>query len=312
MNSLFRTTIKVLLIICLLQLFAAPFKTTAQMAGTPDQLDMAGTLVSLKKTVDNFTRTGDRSTGTEGCDQAAAYIRERLAETDPDRLDSVHFTVPVRKHLGSKLIIGEREIPISPILYNAITPESLPEGGLRGNLVYVGKGELADFNGKEIKDAIVLMEFDSGRNWLNAASLGATALIYINRGIAPKNRFSEKEELSPLQFPCFWIEEQTLHQLTGSSAAAPASLNGMTVRLETVIEWVEAKAQNIYALYPGTKEELQNQLIIVEAFYDSSTFIPGHSPGAEESLSIAGLLQLAELLSRQPPSRPFLLVASSG
>ncbi|MDH3329565.1 MAG: ABC transporter permease, partial [Desulfobulbaceae bacterium] len=48
------------------------------------------------------------------------------------------------------------------------------------------------------------------------------------------------------------------------------------------------------------------------AFYDSSAFIPGHSPGAEESLSIAGLLQLAELLSRQPPSRPFLLVASSG
>jgi hypothetical protein len=68
----------------------------------------------------------------------------------------------------------------------------------------------------------------------------------------------------------------------------------------------------MYALYPGTDPEMASQLIIVEAFYDSSSFIPGRSPGADEALSVAGLLQLAERLARHPPNRPFLLIASGG
>jgi hypothetical protein len=274
--------------------------------------DLQNTIASLQSSVGIFSRDGDRSTGTEGCDNAAAYIMERLAATNPDRLDTARFTVPVRRHFGSSLVLDGKRIPLDPILYNAITPESLPQEGLRGNLVYVGRGELAELNGKKIRGAIVLMEFDSGRNWLNAASHGAAALIYINRGASPKRRFLEKEELSPLQFPCFWLEEENLHLLTGDPGADAASLDGVEARLESAIAWTETTATNIYALYPGTDENLENQLIIVEAFYDSGRLIPGRSPGAEESLSIAGLLELADHLARRPPRRPFLLVATSG
>lgn len=312
MKPLFVTSLKFVLLISFLLFSAAAFQAEAQAmtsSGTGDRMDASA---SLKNTVANFSGFSDRSTGTEGNAGAAAYIRERLAATEPDQLDTFQFTVPVRKHGVSRLTIAGRVIEVSPLFYNAITPESLPADGLRGNLLYAGRGELDAFNGKDVKGAIVLMEFDSGRNWQNAASLGASALIYINRGISPKRRYLEKEELTPLQFPCFWIEEQTLHELTGSSAAAPSSLDGTPVRLETDVHWVEVKTQNIYALYPGTSDALKNQLIIVEAFYDSSVRIPGRSPGADESLSIAGLLELADHLERHPPSRPFLLIASSG
>lgn len=290
-------------------LFAAP---AAPAVSPPEPAARHAALSGLRGTVETLSGYGDRGTGTQGAEKTAEYILERLAATGPDLLDTFSFTVPVLEHQESKLIAGDREITLDPIRYNAVTPQGLPPEGLEGNLVYVGRGGLADFNTKKIAGAIVLMEFDSGRNWLHAASLGASALIYISRGTPSKSSFANKEELSPLQFPCFWMEEETLALLEGGTGAGPQALDGLKVRLETTIRWTTARTRNIYALYPGTDPGLANQLIIVEAFYDSSAFIPGRSPGADEALSIAGLLQLAERLGRRPPNRPFLLIASSG
>lgn len=287
-----------------------PVPSPASMPMLPEGMDTIAPM--LRTTVDVLSRIEDRSTGTEGYGAAADYIRERLGAANPDRLDSVRFYVPVVEHLGSRLLVNGTEVPLRPIRYNAITPQSIPRDGLPGKLIYAGRGELADFNGQQVAGAIVLMEFDSGRNWLNAASLGASALIYINRGISPRNRFQDKEELTPLQFPCFWIEEQDLAQLGARAPFDPSTLNGLAVRLESATRWIQARAENIYALFPGTDPDRAGELIIVEAFYDSSGYIPGRSPGADEALSIAGLLDLADQLASHPPRRPFLLIATGG
>ncbi|MBW2329302.1 MAG: hypothetical protein JRF04_06815, partial [Deltaproteobacteria bacterium] len=114
----------------------------------------------LKETVEFFSSLGDRSTGSEGNRQAAAYITERLQAAEPEVLDNLDFFVPIRKAEDSTLEVNGQTIPISPLLYNAITPENLPREGLSGPLIYVGRGELADFNGKQVQGAIILMEFD--------------------------------------------------------------------------------------------------------------------------------------------------------
>ncbi len=262
----------------------------------------------LKETVAFFAALGDRSTGSGGNRQAAAYITERLQAAEPEVLDNLDFFVPIRKAEDSTLEVNGRTIPISPLLYNAITPENLPREGLSGSLIYVGRGELADFNGKQVQGAIVLMEFDSGRNWLNAASLGASALIYINRGTPARSSFTEKEELSPIQFPCFYLPEKQLAELEISLT----SLDGIQGRLRSSMHWQQVRARNIYALFPGTDEAGKSELITVETFYDSSRFLPDSSPGADEALSISGLLALADYLHHHPPARPFLLIASDG
>jgi hypothetical protein len=69
---------------------------------------------------------------------------------------------------------------------------------MEGPVIYVGPGELSDFNGKEVAGTIILMELDSGKNWLNAATLGAKALIYVDRGSTPRTLYEEKIELSPI------------------------------------------------------------------------------------------------------------------
>ena len=262
----------------------------------------------LKETVDFFTAFGDRSTGSEGNRQAAAYITERLQAAEPAELDNLDFFVPMLQAKNSTLEINGQTIPISPLLYNAITPENLPEKGLSGPVIYGGRGELADFNGKQVQGAIVLLEFDSGRNWLNAASLGASALIYIGRETPGRSSFTDKEELSPIQFPCFFLPEQRLTEL----GIDPAALDNVQGRLRSSMHWQQVRARNIYALFPGTDQSRKGELISVEAFYDSSRFLPNRSPGADEALSISGLLALAGYLHSNPPARPFLLIASDG
>jgi hypothetical protein len=261
----------------------------------------------LQKTVAYFAGLGDRSTGSVGNARAAAYIRERLQAAEPEELDSLNFTVAIRKSYDSTLEVNGRKISLAPLLYNAITPENLPEQGLTGPLLYAGRGELADFNGQAVNNAVVLMEFNSGSNWLNAASLGASALIYINRETPARSEFLEKEELSPIQFPCFVVQAEQLAEL----GIEPKNPGSVQATIHSSIRWETTQAQNIYALFPGTDTDRKTELVTVEAFYDSSRFLPGSSPGADEALSISALLELADILHKQPPARPFLLIASA-
>ena len=84
------------------------------------------------------------------------------------------------------------------------------------------------------------------------------------------------------------------------------------VVLTSDIRWNQAEAENIYALIPGIDPALSEELVIVEAFYDSTAAVFTRSPGADEALSVASLLSLARHLKAHPPARSVLLVATSG
>jgi hypothetical protein len=157
----------------------------------------------LAETVKILASFEDRSTGTRGAERAASYIKKRFAEMGFEEVGSHFFKTPIRKHGGSTLFISEKgsSVPIQPISSNLISPETIPKEGMEGPLVFVGAGELKDFNGKDIAGSIILMDLESGKNWLHAASLGAKALIYLDRGPTSRVFFEEKIEMTPIQFP---------------------------------------------------------------------------------------------------------------
>ncbi|WP_457574113.1 FtsX-like permease family protein [Desulfolithobacter sp.] len=261
---------------------------------------------SLEETVHFLAGLEDRSTGTPGNHRAAAYVRNRLESAGPEKLFSLPFTVPVLQASDATLNVGGVTFAIKPFIYNQITPEKLPPEGITGPLIYVGRGETSDFNGHEIKDSIILMDFESGRNWEIAAALGARALIFVNWNTPVRSRFKEKEELSPIDFPCFWVEAASLGNLTARLQQGDQLL----ARLDGGLNWEAVVSENIGALFAGTDPDLGRELIIVEAAYDASVFLPGAAPGADEALSISTLLELADILGRNPPKRSFLLLAT--
>jgi hypothetical protein len=143
------------------------------------------------------------------------------------------------------------------------------------------------------------MELDSGKNWLNAASLGARALIYLDRGDSTKSFFEEKFEISPIRFPRFRISLdkagafRKIENISGNPGAE-------MVRLVSDTRWENVTARNIYCLVEGSHPELKEELVIVEAFYDSTSYVLGVSPGADEAGSIATLLAYARSLKEKP------------
>ena len=223
------------------------------------------------------------------------------------------FSVPVMVHEGSRLSIPDSgfQMPIRPVFLNAISPQTLRDG-LEGPLVYVGAGELPLFNGKQIEGAIVLMDIDSGKNWLHAASLGAKAVIYIDGPQTPKALYEDKTELTPIHFPRFRILLPEARRIFGDFESAADGLVVPRIRLESGVSWKEVTGENVYGLIPGADPELTEQLVIVEAFYDSHAIVSGLSPAADQAVGIATLLAFARSLVRNPPGRSVLLVATGG
>jgi len=268
----------------------------------------------LVETVKALASVEDRSTGTPGAGKAVSYIKKRFAEMGFEQVGSHLFTVPVRKHRGSTLFLHEKgtSVPIQPMRSNLISPETIPKEGMEGPLVYVGEGELKDFNGKDVAGSIILMELESGKNWLHAASLGAKALIYLDRGPTSRVFFEEKVEMTPIQFPRFHLPLLRARELFGLFEESPEGVVLSKVNLKSDIIWEEVTGENVYCLIEGTHPERQEELVLVEAFYDSTAYVFGQSPGADEAISVATLLEVARNLKETPPERTVLLVATGG
>jgi len=265
---------------------------------------------SIRKTIETLSSFESRTTGSPGYEKAAEYIEQNLQELGLET-GSHYYELPVRRSFGATISIDGTSHPLRPFVYNSITPEST-DGVISAPLYYVGKGNLHELDGKKIRDAVILMDFDSGRNWQLLASLGAKALIYLEAETAAgKVFFTEKHELSPLQFPCFWMKRKTAEDLFGSytdNSSAPLA----HIELKSTTVWENFLARNIYALIPGTDPQLKQELLILEAFFDNNEFVVGDSPGADAATSIATLLETAKTLSQKPQGRSVMLIATSG
>ena len=264
--------------------------------------------------IQKLSTLGDRSTGTSGNQAAAAYIKSAFERLGFETTGSQKFSVPVIHTENSSLTLSESgmTVPIQAVHGNAITPQTIAPPGISAPLIYVGNGDFKKLNGKAIQGSIVLMELESGKNWLTVADLGAVALIYVDRGESSKLLFEEKYELSPIQFPRFWMPIDRIEKLFPGFEKKPDGLVAERVRLASDAKWKSVIAENIYCVIPGSDPELQEQAVMVEAFYDSTVWVAGLSPGADEACSVATLLYLAKFFKENPPLRTIIMVATSG
>ncbi len=285
---------------------------TSLVWNTSVMAETSNTGDSVRTTIEELSRYGSRTTGSRGYEKAAEYIEKKMQSMGLEPA-SHYYEIPVRRFLGAQLTFNGKTLPLQPFIYNTITPEAT-DGTLSGPLYYVRQGDLKDLDGKKIRDAIILMDFDSGHNWQLLASLGARALIYVGSR-EPKGKvfFTEKHELSPVQFPCFWMNRIMADEAFGplkGKALGSKPVGQVELRSSTV--WENYLARNIYAIIPGNDPTLKKELLILEAFFDNKEYVTGNSPGADSATSIATLLEIGKNLIKSPPKRTVMLLATSG
>lgn len=254
-----------------------------------------------------FTRIQDRSAGTPGNEEAADYILKAFEDAGLKEVGSQEFMTPIPEVLSASLEVNGETYALYPWGPNLVYLPKTPAEGLSGPLIYAADGDFVHFNGRTVEGSIVLMEMTSRSNWLNASMLGAKALIFIGSEDSVVGEFSEKNTPTPLAFPRYWVPPETGRKL---KELAKYGLPLATVKSDT--RWENKVLKNIYGFVPGKNPERRNELIVLDAFYDSSSHILGLAPGADEATSIAVMLSLARKLAKAPPDRTVLFLAMNG
>jgi hypothetical protein len=263
---------------------------------------------------------GDRSIGSSGAIKAADMVEAEFKRLLPrsGEVGRQSFHVPVAIQDGAQLTLmgSMRTVDLKQLRTNALSPGAVAPPGIMGSLIYVGPGLVSDFNGLDVEGSVVLMDMDSGKNWNNAAMLGARALIFVGRGkdnlSAPRSLFDSKFEMTPVDFPIFWMSRVQAKSLFGTGFIQKGPRQLVQVRLNSSAMWRNVSGNNVYCFVQGSDPDLSSQTLIAEAFYDSTALVSGEAPGADEGSSIATLMDVAEMLGKKPPKRSVMLLATSG
>lgn len=263
----------------------------------------------ISETIHALASNGSRMPGYPG-DRYAADLIEReftaagVLEVSRDPYDIV---MPIDKGARIEILDGDnpRTITLQSLWPNLVRTTTTGPEGLSGHLFYGGQGEHHDFDGHNVWGAIVLIQFNSWKNWKNAAALGAAAIIFIEPEETTLFEARHKWSWAPVNVPRFWLDR--------ASAAALLQELGDGERqvvvharqdIESVTTW------NIWGVVPGVDPDLKDEIIAVQSYYDGLSVVPAEAPSAETAAGVAALLEYARFLRDNPPARTVVLLAT--
>lgn len=260
----------------------------------------------LRAAIARLAAVESRVVGYPGYELAAEYVEQRLRASGAVDVHRDSFSVVVPVDLGGTIAVeGEAPVRMWGLWPNGARTPTLPAAGLRAPMIYAGRGDWADFNGRVVAGRVVLMDFVSGANWLNAALLGARAVVFIAPSSTSLRELEDKAADVPLDIPRFWVD-----QMEGDALRRLARDGEVSAELFSRMEWQERTAWNIWAHFPGADPARTEETLLVSSYYDASSLVPARAPGAEMAVGIGALLELADRLGQEPVPRSVIVLAN--
>jgi len=259
----------------------------------------------VKELVAQISGMGSRYTSYPDYWKVAAFVEGWFREYLMD-VELQYYNQTVLWDYGAKLTVEGKEITLHPLVPNGVSFVATPKGGLTGPVVYVGQGRLQDFDGNRIKDSIVVMDFNTGWRWLDAAKLGAKAVIFIEPLLTVREEaFTKALDRLPLWFPRLYVKREEARQLLEL-----LEKGDVTGKLEAKTKWENRRAVNIMGLVKGT--QYPDYWVVIGSYMDAFSVVPSQAYGASEAVSLATLLALAKYYHEASPKVTVMFVAWSG
>jgi hypothetical protein len=278
----------------------------SSVSASPSLIDISKINFSrIQSDVTFFSSLKTRVTGYQGCDEAAEYIIKSFNETGLEVQIHEYYTAsPI--DMDSYISVDQGPYAGSTFKAYALWPHaglSLSSGIFSGKLLYAGQGTLKEMNGLDVMGSIVLLEFNSGKNWVNAAKLGAKGVIFIEPSFTTKYEALDKGSLAPLNFPRLYVEREIGEKLID------VANGGGSVTMHVNMRWENKKAKNIIGILEGG---IPNSVLMISAHYDSWSVVPAIAPDSEDAVGISTLLELARYFKSNRPKQTMWFVAYSG
>ncbi|MBT7165363.1 MAG: M28 family peptidase [Victivallales bacterium] len=259
-----------------------------------------------------FAATPSRATGSLGARKATNHILAALAGLGAKvETYGVPIPVPVTEScvLSGELGGDTVEIALYPLWPNLARTGQTPPEGLTGPLVDAGRGTEAELEGRTIRDALVVMDWDTDLEWLSVPEFGAKGVIFRANdsatGYVARNKFVSM----PADIPRYYVRQEDSAALSRLLASAQPKA---TIRCRS--SWQLAEGTNILARINEGSEVAADDpgALVFHAYYDSISVVPDLAPGAEQACGAAVLLELGRYLAKTPSQRPVYLLFTSG
>lgn len=262
------------------------------------------------ETIEALVAIGDRFVGSEGDGAAADLVRERFRDWG-FMIEEREFETLGYSHGRCELTLarGETFQGIPPYFSPATPPE-----GVRGELVFVGGGEEADYQGLDVAGKIAVVQetgLGYARFWMGtfaaiAARKGAVGVVVVHPLPWPYRMSMEagngrlENRFCPEQIPVICISgidgARVMHAIGAGEAEAAIVVEA---RMPTVTSW------NVSGVLRGS--EWPEERVLVHAHRDHGLW-----PGANDNGSGLGtMLEVAGALAGSEPRRSIEFLCTS-
>ena len=251
-----------------------------------------------------FSSLNSRIPGYAGHKEASDFIEKKFREAGLVSVTREKFNVAIPVQEYAYLTSEGKRVDLECLWPNLIRTSTVPPEGIKGRIIYAGKGDWKMLEGRDIEGNIVLLDFDSADMWQTLAMMGTRAFIFNGSGKMSRLEAEKKFVDTPLDVPRFY-SEGSAGILNGIASS------GKDVSLFARMTWQDVEDANIIGYIEGSDEKLKKEVIVIQSYYDSISIIPSIAPGATSAIGISALLDLAEYFSINRPQRTLLFLATS-
>jgi len=256
----------------------------------------------ILEAIESLVAIGDRFVGSDGDRTAAELVRSKFRPWGFE-VEDREFTTLGYSHSRCelRLLRGETFEAIPPYFSPATPPE-----GVRGELVFVGGGDEADYEGIDVDGKIALLQetgLGYARFWMGtfaarAAQKGATGVVVIHPLPWPYRMSMEagngrlENRFSAEQLPVVCVSGIDGGRLMHAIGAGEAE-----AQIVVESEMPEVTSWNVSGVLPG--REWPDECVLVHAHRDHGIY-----PGANDNGSGLGtMLEVASALAGSEPRR---------
>src|SRR5688500_15679128 len=151
-------------------------------------------------------RHESRVIGSSGYDAAGKFLESEIAALPNVELRKHEFSVMAPVTQSATLDLGsgrvERVYPFWPahVRVNATPPQ-----GITGQLVYAGEGRYEQLRPASLRGHIAVVEASAGGRWMDAAYMGARAILVLGSRDTSWSDLSSHDLRIPVNLPRFYV-----------------------------------------------------------------------------------------------------------
>jgi len=296
-------------------------------------LALALTLATAPAFADNFesdlqalTRHPHRLAASPELHDAASHVAARLEAIGVDDVLPLEFLYVTPRVARCTLEVGGKTVELAPMRPNVLQHPVTGPDGLTGPLIYAGQGDPLEYGNRSAAGAIVVLDYDGFDQWETAFSLGAKAVVFLERADARGEPTATPPAPRHADVPANLVRGYALADADGVVDGLDLTADHERATLTSHVTWARDTAdggrvvgRNIAALIRGTDPTVGGtteggdaEMLVLSAALDTWGNVPTYSPGTRGAANVAALLATAEHLVANRPRRHVLLLFLDG